>query len=117
MTKKEKKQYEKVLLEKKREIVQHLSKFQNESKSIETGIAQDLGDKAESSYTKEFLLSLSDFERVHLSLIDDALKRIERGNFGSCLLCQKDIRKKRLDVIPWAPHCIKCQEEQERAST
>lgn len=116
MTKKEKEQYKKGLLKKKREIVHQLSKFKNESKNIETGIARDIGDKAESSYTKEFLLSLSDFEREHLSLIDDALKRIERDNFGPCLLCQKDIGKKRLDVIPWAPHCIKCQEEQERDS-
>lgn len=113
MTKKEKEQYKKALLEKKREIVHNLSEFQNESKSIETGIAQDLGDKAESSYTKEFLLSLSDFERQRLSLIDEALMRIEKGNFGSCLLCQKEIGKKRLNVIPWTPHCIKCQEEQE----
>jgi DnaK suppressor protein len=113
LTKKEKEQYKKALLEKKQEIVHNLSEFQNESKSIETGIAQDLGDKAESSYTKEFLLSLSDFERQRLSLIDEALMRIEKGNFGSCLLCQKEIGKKRLNVIPWAPHCIKCQEEQE----
>ena len=116
MVKKEIEKYRKILLEKKREIVQHLSEFKNESKSIETGIAKDLGDKAESSYTKEFLLSLSDFEREHLSLTDEALKRIERGDFGLCLLCQKEIVKKRLDVIPWAPHCIKCQEEKERDS-
>lgn len=113
MNQKDKQRYQKKLLEKKREIIDQLSEFQNESKEIETGIAQDVGDKAESSYTKEFLLSLSDTERKNLVLIDDALKRIEKSEFGTCSICQKNIGKKRLDVIPWTPHCISCQEKEE----
>ena len=113
MNQRDKERYKKKLLEKKKEIVEQLSAFQNESKEIETGIAQDLGDKAESSYTKEFLLSLSDTERENLVLIDDALKRIEKSDFGLCSICQKNIGKKRLDVIPWAPHCISCQQKEE----
>jgi DnaK suppressor protein len=112
----DKDRYKKRLLEKKKEITTQLSEFQNESKEIETGIAQDLGDKAESSYTKEFLLSLSNAERESLVLIDDALKRVEKSDFGQCLICQKYIGKKRLDVIPWAPHCISCQQKVEEES-
>lgn len=113
MTKKEKDRYQKMLLEEKKEIIEHLSEFQNESKAIDIGVAQDLGDKAESSYTKEFLLSLSDVERERLSLIDSALKRIRTQDFGQCLDCGKSITKKRLDAIPWAPHCITCQQKHE----
>jgi DnaK suppressor protein len=91
-----------------------MSEFYNESREIETGIAQDLGDKAESSYTKEFLLSLSDAERDRLGQIDLALKRLETPEYGSCEDCGKDIGKKRLDVIPWTPHCITCQEKEEQ---
>lgn len=113
MNQRDKDRHKKKLLEKKKEIVNQMSEFQNESKEIETGIAQDLGDRAESSYTKEFLLSLSNTERASLVLIDEALKRIEKSDFGLCLICQKNIGKKRLDVIPWAPHCISCQEKEE----
>jgi DnaK suppressor protein len=39
-----------------------------------------------------------------------ALRRIEKGNFGSCQECDEDIHPKRLAAVPWAPFCIRCQE-------
>ncbi|MBN1224937.1 MAG: TraR/DksA family transcriptional regulator [Candidatus Aminicenantes bacterium] len=116
MNKREKDRYRKMLLEKKQEISHLLSEFNNDSKSVETGIAQDVGDKAESSYTKEFLLSLSDTERKQLFLIDGALKRIDTDHFGICQMCEKPIGKKRLDAVPWAPLCIVCQQKEEEES-
>ena len=95
------------------EIVRKLSNFRIESKEVETDIAQDLADKAESSYTKEFLLSLSDAERNQLFQIDSALLRIVRGEFGQCQTCQKEISKKRLNALPWTALCIECQEKAE----
>jgi len=105
--------YKKKLIARRNEIVRKLSEFRNESKEVETDIAQDVADKAESSYTKEFLLSLSDAEREQLFQIDAALKRIERKEFGHCHMCQKEISKKRLNALPWTPYCIDCQEKAE----
>ena len=116
MNKQEREKYKKRLLEKKEEIVVKLSEVLNESKEVETGIAQDIVDKAESSYTKEFLLSLSNAERERLFLIDEALKRLEKNEYGICQMCQKIISKKRLDAVLWAPHCIECQEKAEEES-
>lgn len=113
LTKKERESYRKKLVEKKESIGQKLSEVYNESKEMETNIAQDLVDKAETSYTKEFLLSLSGAEREQLLLIDDALKRIQKNEFGHCQTCQKEIGKKRLDALPWTPFCIECQEKAE----
>ncbi len=116
MNKSEREKYKKTLLEKKEAIVAKLSEVYNESKEVESGIAQDIVDKAESSYTKEFLLSLSNAEREQLLLIDEALKRLEKNEYGICQMCQKTISKKRLDAVPWAPHCIECQEKAEEES-
>lgn len=116
MNKAEREKYKKTLLEKKEEIVAKLSEVYNESKEVESGIAQDIVDKAESSYTKEFLLSLSNAERERLFLIDEALKRLEKNEYGICQMCQKTISKKRLSAVPWAPHCIECQEKAEEES-
>jgi DnaK suppressor protein len=113
LNKKEVDVYKKRLIARRNEIVRKLSEFRNESKEVETDIAQDVADKAESSYTKEFLLSLSDAEREQLFEIDAALKRIERKEFGSCQMCQKEINKKRMNAIPWTPYCIECQEKSE----
>ncbi len=116
MNKAEREKYKKKLLKRKEEIVVKLSEVYNESKEVESGIAQDIVDKAESSYTKEFLLSLSSAEREQLFLIDEALKRLEKDEYGICQMCQKTISKKRLDAVPWAPHCIECQEKAEEES-
>ncbi len=116
MNKKERERYRNKLLKKKEEIVNKISETYNESKEVESGIAQDVVDKAESSYTKEFLLSLSDAEREQLLLIDEALKRIDKKELGICQRCGKDINKKRLDVVPWTSYCIDCQEIEEEES-
>ena len=113
MKKKEVDAIRKKLEARRSELVRKLSEFRNESKAVEVDVAQDLADKAESSYTKEFLLSLSDAEREQLFQIDAALKRIGRGDFGNCMMCQKEISKKRLGVLPWTPLCIECEEKSE----
>ncbi len=117
LNKKERDKYRNKLLKKKEEIVDKISKTYNESKEVESGIAQDVADKAESSYTKEFLLSLTDAEREQLLLIDEALKRVDKKELGICQSCGKTINKKRLDVVPWAPYCIDCQEKEEEESS
>lgn len=114
MNKKEKEYFKKKLLERKQKILEKLTELDTESKEVETDIAQDVVDKAESSYTKEFLLSLSDAERSQLFLIDNALKRLQRGEFGICQMCQKEVGKKRLEVLPWTPFCIDCQQKAEQ---
>jgi DnaK suppressor protein len=117
LNKQERDRYKKILQERKKELNHQLSEFYSESKQVETGIAQDVGDKAESSYTKEFLLSLSDSERQKLTLIDEALKRIETPEFGICQSCGTKIAKKRLNVVPWAPLCIVCQQREEEEAS
>jgi DnaK suppressor protein len=114
LNKKDKEYFKKKLLERKQKILEKLTELDTESKEVETDVAQDVVDKAESSYTKEFLLSLSDAERSQLFLIDTALKRLQRGEFGICQMCQKEIGKKRLEVVPWTAYCIDCQEKAEQ---
>lgn len=113
LNKKDKDEFRKKLVGKKESIIRKLTDTISESKEMESNVAQDLVDKAETSYTKEFLLSLSDGERDLLLLIDEALKRLEHGEFGVCQICQKEIGGKRLAAIPWTPFCIDCQEKNE----
>jgi len=41
----------------------------------------------------------------------EALRRIEQGTFGICTECDDPISPARLAAVPWAPLCIRCQEE------
>lgn len=113
LNKKERDEFRKLLAAKKESITRKLTETITESKEMESNVAQDLVDKAETSYTKEFLLSLSDGERDQLLLIDEALKRLEHGEYGVCQVCGKEIGAKRIVAIPWTPLCIECQEKAE----
>jgi len=57
---------------------------------------------------------LGEREREKLKSIDSALEKIQDGTFGECEECGEKIGKKRLQVIPYARYCIKCQSEMER---
>lgn len=46
-----------------------------------------------------------------LQLIDAALGRLDRGEFGMCAECAEPIPAKRLNAVPWAPYCVACQEQ------
>jgi DnaK suppressor protein len=54
-------------------------------------------------------LALRDRAQQHLALVDAALRRLDEGSFGSCVRCGQPIPPERLDVLPWAAHCIDCQ--------
>lgn len=116
LTAKEKQACRKRLLEEKQKIMRKLSQFYSESLEIESDIAQDVADKAESSYTKEFLLSLSNAERIQLGLIDTALRRLQTKDYGLCQMCGNPIGKKRLTALPWTPFCIDCQQKREETA-
>jgi DnaK suppressor protein len=107
-------QFREKLLEKKQEILEVYSKNKTYGKEADEDGAQDVADKAANSYTKEFLFSLSSTERDMLQLVDEALVRITSKNFGTCVSCEEELEKKRLEAVPWAKHCISCQEKQEQ---
>ena len=74
---------------------------------------QDLADQASEGYRKEFLYSLSDGERATLLHVEEALHRMDDGTYEECSSCGEKIPLVRLKAIPWASHCIQCQELQE----
>jgi DnaK suppressor protein len=74
----------------------------------------DTGDKASSSYTKEFMFSRSNNDRMVLKMIREAEERIQAGAYGECTNCGKSVEPKRLEAVPWARYCIACQELEEQ---
>ena len=102
------------LLLKKQEILEAYNKNKTYGKEADEEGAQDIADKASNSYTKEFLFSLSNSERDQLQLVDEALARIDGRRYGVCVVCEDEMDRKRLEAVPWAKHCISCQEKQEQ---
>jgi DnaK suppressor protein len=58
-------------------------------------------------------ISTTSRNRQKLALIQAALQRLARGGFGVCEHCEEEIPLKRLQAIPWASYCVRCQERLE----
>lgn len=59
-------------------------------------------------------MELTGLVRETIRLIDAALERLDSGDYGICIECGIPIPAKRLQAIPWAGHCIACQERIEK---
>ncbi len=91
-----------------------LNTSQRDASGDLSGYSLHMADQATDNFDREFNLGLASSEQQILNLIDDALRKIEEGNYGICGVCNKPISQKRLLAVPYAPHCIKCQSEQEK---
>lgn len=75
---------------------------------------EDIVDRANNSYNRELMFSLSDGERQLVLQIDAALRRMDEGAYGRCANCGQTIAVQRLQAVPWARFCIDCQEMAEK---
>jgi len=73
-------------------------------------------DTGSDSFAQEFSLELLQRDESTLGEITDALERIEGGTFGRCEGCEGWIPKSRLNAMPYARNCVRCQREAEQAS-
>jgi len=106
--------YRRLLEQKKSELSEELAKARTAEEETTEESTQDIADKAVSSYTREFLYSLTDGERTVVLQIDEALNRIDDGGYGFCLNCGVVMSEKRLTAVPWSPYCVGCQEMAEK---
>jgi DnaK suppressor protein len=114
MEKKRLDQFKKRLETRQQDLRRMVSRTQQDGRSADEDTAQDIADRAASSYTKEFLFHQSNNDRQLLQMVDGALSRIREGTFGECISCGKEINPKRLEAVPWTRHCIECQEKLEQ---
>jgi len=114
MEKKKAESYRKRLLQKQQELQRLVSKSEQDGREADEEATQDIADKAANSYTKEFLFHQSDDNRRMLQLVNEALERLKNGSYGLCVACHEEVEAKRLEAVPWARHCIGCQEKQEK---
>jgi len=111
---KEKAHFRELLLKKRQDLMRAYAISKGDSQAELDNGTEDYVDYAVNSYAREFLLSLTEMDRKHLLLVEEALNRIDRGEYGYCQQCGEDINLKRLEVQPWARHCVRCQELEEK---
>jgi DnaK suppressor protein len=78
-----------------------------------SGDSADLAFEADGD---EMSSRLAELDGRELSQIERAVERCQQGRYGTCDTCQKPISLDRLNALPYAPLCIRCERETERFS-
>jgi DnaK suppressor protein len=74
----------------------------------------DAIDEVQLAGERELAIRNLDRESNLLRNVKGALARIADGSYGTCMHCEEDISLKRLNAVPWAAFCIRCQEAVDR---
>jgi RNA polymerase-binding transcription factor DksA len=92
----------------------HLRKLPSDSSGELSHYGTHMADAGSDSYDRDFALSILSQEQDALYEIDEALKRLEEGRYGTCEMSNKPIPKARLEAIPFARYSVECQAQLER---
>src|SRR5574338_97297 len=104
-----------MLLKMKEETLKEINKAVKSGSSLSAGEPSgDIYDQASSERDRELGLLLNDREREKLHNIDEALLKIEDGEYGICEECEEEIPLGRLKVMPFARYCVKCKADIEK---
>ena len=114
LTAAERREFRKILLEKRSDLVGDMSGAEAETLHITrqegagdlSNLPTHPADIGTDNYEQEFTLGLLESERVLLTEIDEALARLEAGTYGVCLGTGEPIGKARLRARPWAKYGI-----------
>jgi DnaK suppressor protein len=102
------------LVTKRRQLETEVGRSALYEKGLDDDSTKDLGDQANTAYTREFQFELGNGDRRLLREVEIALQKLDEGGFGECERCEEPIGEKRLDALPFARYCIECQRRLER---
>jgi DnaK suppressor protein len=97
-----------------RRQVEELAGSMQDREVIAIERSTDVTDELERAGARDIALTNLSRRFKEIRLVESALDRIADGTYGTCLRCDEEISKRRLDAVPSAGFCIKCQEKEEQ---
>jgi RNA polymerase-binding transcription factor len=94
-------------------LIKSINRSRLAAEEIKLENTKDEGDLATISHERELLYNLHESDYARLRYLEHAMKAMDRGDYGECVRCGEDINAKRLEAVPWATTCIRCQEQTE----
>lgn len=67
------------------------------------------GDAASDTLERTQAMAIGENFRDLLAYVEHALEKMDKGTYGLCDVCGKNIPKARLDFLPWATMCAECR--------
>lgn len=106
--------FKKALLDQKAGLLNEANKTVESELGVKNEELSDTIDRSTVETDRNFTLRLRDRERKLLKKVEEALDRLEKGELGDCIQCDKRIGISRLKARPVATLCIDCKEKQEQ---
>ncbi len=115
MRKRDREKFHGMLLQIRKELTREIQQDIKAGSEGEAGDGRDTYDIASDERDREINLLLGDRERKKLQQVDEALGRVESGEYGECEECGGEIASGRLEAMPFTRLCVTCQSEFEQA--
>lgn len=123
MTTEDLKEFEQRLLEERARIMKEMGHLETtvlkvnprDSAGDLSGYAFHMADAGTDAMEREKAFQLASVEGRAMMEINEALRRLYRGEYGVCENCGQHIARARLEVMPYARLCVSCKEKEERA--
>jgi len=93
------------LLIKKKQLEQRIHAIEADFKK---GRSANFSEQTTESENNEVLDEIHHEAVIELTLIDEALQRIDDEKYGLCTGCEEKIESKRLAILPYTDTCIHC---------
>lgn len=114
---------ETILLTERQRLLRELGHLENtvlkrslrETSGELSGYSFHMADVGTDAMEREKAFHFASSEGRALLDVDDALRRLYGGNYGSCESCGNPIGRERLEVVPHARLCVACKEKEERS--
>src|SRR5258708_35271652 len=119
ITSEQKAKLHEILVEKRTSLqrqVERLAKDVAESTQVTENAKSPISsaENASDSYDQDCAFMSMESEEELMRKVDIALARMREGSYGQCEECEDNIKPERLEALPWATMCVKCQELEER---
>ena len=97
-----------------RAIAREAAKNPREASGDLSAYTVHMADMSADTYERELSLNIVSNEQQVLYQIDEALKQLDEGTYGTCQQCSKPINLSRLKAVPYTSLCIGCQRAKEQ---
>ncbi|HEY5138840.1 MAG TPA: TraR/DksA family transcriptional regulator [Methylococcales bacterium] len=77
-------------------------------------LEKDFAEQASQNENNEVMDYLGNSARTEIEMINQAIARIDNGQYGICQVCGEPISKERLEAVPYSNMCINCASKAER---
>jgi DnaK suppressor protein len=108
--------YYKRMVELRDDYIEQVQALSEQALKSSKEAGEELADVGSDNFMREIELDRITEESRKIQLLQDGIKRLEKGEYGTCEGCESSIEEMRLEALPWARYCLTCKRKQEEAT-